>query len=134
MSSPTLMPTHQQMLMRVRPGLRAFLGMLCRAGHSHEDLGMFALDLRYPAANVAGTQLLGSRWVADRLRRDPHPVLVFPLSGQGDIAMVVGLVAPTLMGIIGRRPVGTIEVVLVDQVGDAAMAWLNPQELLRDCG
>ena len=134
MPSPNLLPTHERMLVRVRPGLRAFMGMLCRAGHAHENLAMFGLDLRFPAANIAGTQLLGARWVADRLRRDPHPVLVFPLAGTGDIAMVVNLVAPTLIPIIGRRPAGTIEVVLVDQVGDAAMAWLDPQELLRDCG
>lgn len=134
MPSSHLSPTHQRLLTRIRPGIRAFLGMLFRAGHSQEDLGMFALDLRFPAANIAGTQLLGARWVADRLRRDPYPVLVFPLSGQGDIAMVADLVAPSLMAVVGRRPVGTIEVVLVDQVGDAAMAWLDPQELLRDCG
>jgi hypothetical protein len=29
---------------------------------------------------------------------------------------------------------GTVEVVLVDQGGDAAMAWLDPQDLLRECG
>jgi hypothetical protein len=130
MCIPALLPTHDALLVRARPGLAAFVQMLTRTDANLADLALFVLDLRSAAGLTAGASLLGGAWVERRLTSDALPVVVVPLAGAGDIAAMVHVVAPSLVGIVGRRPTGTIEVVLIDEKGEAAMTWPDPQELL----
>lgn len=134
MESRVLPPHNALLLERARPGLRAFVRMLTRVDLGLHDLCMFVLDLRAPVGRVAGAELLGVPWVEQRLNKDALPVVVFPLSGGADIEEMISLVAPTLLGHRTTVPVGAVEVVLVDQDGDASSVQLDPGALLRDCG
>jgi hypothetical protein len=129
-----LLPHHASLLERARPGVRAFVRMLCHAEAEPHDLCMFVLDLRAPIGRVAGAELLGVPWVEQRLRRDAFPIVVFPLSGNSDIVTMVELVAPSLVGRRSTVPVGMVQVVLLDQEGSASSVLLDPKELLRGCG
>lgn len=134
MPSNDLRPSHQALRDRMRPGARAFVAKLIRENVPTDEVALFALDLRSLEGLLAGVHVYGADWVEQRTKEDRLPMFVFPLVGLSDIAAMVQLVAPELMPVVGRRPRGTIEVVLVAETGEAAMAWLSTEDLLRDCG
>ena len=125
----TLRPSHQAVLDKAREGFRAFIAILSRDRALVLDLALFALDLRSPAGERAGTELLGSDRVVDQITTEVVPMVTFPIAGESDIATMVGLVAPELLGLLGRQP-GMVTVVLVDCEGESAILWLAPRALL----
>jgi hypothetical protein len=129
-----LRPSHEALLARALPGMRAFVRMLTRTGVYLGDVALFALDLRSEAGATAGIELLGVPWVKQRLARDAYPVVVVPLSGSGDIVQMASLVAPDVAPLLGRSPRGSVEVVLVNERGLGALICLDADDLLNGAG
>jgi hypothetical protein len=134
MSTELVLPSHEALLARARPGIVAFVKMLTRTSMDLSEVALFTLDLRSAAGATAGIELLGLPWVAQRLTRDAYPVVVLPLSGLGDISLMASVVAPAVVGLLGRRPSGSIEVVLVNDRGTGALLWLDVADLLDGAG
>lgn len=134
MQSALVLPSHEAVLARGLPGIRAFLAMLLSIETIIEEVAFLILDLRSTAGATAGVQLLGQPWVERHLASDAFPVVVVPLRGRDDIARMVDLLAPRLIPQLGPRSRGSVNIVILNDRGEGALVLFDALDLLNGAG